>query len=53
MLEKELVSRMDRIEADTAGLFKIVFQKLDESNEGDIVHPDDRVRIGLLDEREE
>ena len=53
MLEKELVSRMDRIEGDTAGLFKIVFERLDESNEDHIDHPDDRVKIGLLNEGDE
>ena len=50
MLEKELVSRMNRLEADTAEVFKVVFEKLDTLDEQLPTHRTDRVKIGIKTE---
>ena len=47
MLEKELNSRMDRLETDTTEIFKIVFEKLDNLDDKLPALPKDRTKIGL------
>ena len=47
LFEKELVNRVDRLEADTTEVFKVVFEKLDSLDEQLPTHKNDRVRIGI------
>ena len=47
LLEKELVSRMDRLESDSAEVFKVVFEKLDSLDDQLPTHKKDRAKIGL------
>ncbi|MCF8060710.1 MAG: ORF6N domain-containing protein [Bacteriovoracaceae bacterium] len=47
MLEKELVTRMNRLESDTTEVFKVVFEKLDALDEQLPSHRKDRAKIGL------
>jgi len=47
MLEKELVTRMSRLESDTTEIFKVVFEKLDSLDEQLPTHKKDRIKIGL------
>ena len=47
VLEKEIVNRMNNLEKNTAAVFKIVFEKLDNL-EGQLpTHRKDRVKIGI------
>jgi len=47
LLEKELVTRMDRLESDTTEVFKVVFEKLDSLDEQLPTHKKERTKIGL------
>jgi hypothetical protein len=47
LLEKELVTRMNRLESDTTELFKSVFEKLDSLDEELPTHQKARAKIGL------
>jgi hypothetical protein len=47
VLEKELVSRMNNLEKNTAEVFKVVFEKLDKLDEQLPTHPTTRPRIGV------
>ncbi|OUR95877.1 hypothetical protein A9Q84_15370 [Halobacteriovorax marinus] len=47
MLEKELVTRMNRLESDTTEVFKVVFEKLDCLDEQLPALKKDRTKIGL------
>jgi hypothetical protein len=47
ILEKELVKRINRLEADTTEVFKVVFEKLDDLDEQLPSHKQDRAKIGL------
>ncbi len=49
MLERELVTRINRLESDTTEVFKVVFEKLDELDEQLPSHHNDRAKIGLND----
>ena len=47
MLEKELVTRINRLESDTTEVFKVVFEKLDSLDEQLPSHRKGRAKIGL------
>ena len=47
MLEKELVTQINRLESDTAEVFKVVFEKLDSLDEQLPSHRKGRAKIGL------
>jgi len=47
MLEKELVTRINRLESDTTEVFKVVFEKLDSLDEQLPSQIKDRTKIGL------
>ena len=47
MFEKELVTRINRLESDTTEVFKVVFEKLDSLDEQLPSHRKDRSKIGL------
>ena len=47
MLEKELVTRINRLESDTTEVFKVVFEKLDELDQQLPSHHNDIAKIGL------
>ena len=47
MLEKELVTRINRLESDTTEVFKVVFEKLDSLDEQLPSHIKDRTKIGI------
>ena len=50
VLEKELVSKINNLEKDTAEVFKLVFEKLDSLDEQLPSHKVDRAKIGLNNE---
>ncbi len=50
MLERELGGRMDRLEAGTDQLFKVVFERLDNLEEGLPAHDSRRRKIGFKSE---
>ena len=47
VLEKELITRMNQMQADTTEVFKIVFEKLDALEEQLPTHEKKRRKIGL------
>ena|GEM_PF-1866514 len=47
MLEKELVTRINRLESDTTEVFKVVFEKLDGLDEQLPYQRKNRTKIGL------
>jgi hypothetical protein len=47
MLEKEFVTRINRLESDTTEVFKVVFEKLDSLDEQLPSQIKDRTKIGL------
>lgn len=47
MLEKELVTRMSRLESETTEIFKAVFEKLDSLDEQLPAYKKNRIKIGL------
>jgi hypothetical protein len=52
MLEKGLTDRMDKLEASTSKMFKIVFERLDDFEDQITPHlPENRRKIGLDDRK--